>query len=217
MPDSKLKARALVASAMSQWTTGDKDIGRAKLDAGLAMHAAFRNPSGFAYSAIYAAENLHRDGETDEAIALCQQTLPYFREHVGILARGAQLTNLTSYLLAAGRLDDARETLDEALPMTLEMEPVTVLCLVQGVAEVAALEGQPAKAAFLIGYVDRGLRSYSGGRQITEERQLERIVASLVAGGMDAERLDRLRSQGATMSSFEAQRLAGLAWRHVTN
>lgn len=213
MPDSKLKARALVASGMSRWTAGDRDIGRARIDAGLAMHAMFRNANGFAVSAIGAAENLFRDGETAEAIELCQRALPYFREHVGVLARGVQLSNLTSYLLAAGRLDEARQCFGEALPMTTEAEPMTVLCLVQSAAEIAALEGQPAKAALLIGFVDHGLSAYSGGRQITEQRQLERILASVSAQGMDEAKLDSLRGQGAAMSSFEAQRLAGIAWR----
>lgn len=217
MPDSKLKARALVAGGMSRWTAGDRDIGRARIDAGLAMHALFRNASGFAVSAIGAAESMHRDGETEEAIALCKQALPYFREHVGTLARGVQLTNLASYLLAAGRPDEARQYLDEALPMTTEAEPMTVLGLVQSAAEIAALDRQPAKAALLIGYVDHGLRAYSGGRQITEQRQLGRILASLAAQDMDAETVARFRAQGGAMSSFEAQRLAGIAWRRVTN
>ncbi len=217
MPDSKLKARTLVADGMSRWTAGDRDIGRAKIDAGLAMHAAFRNPSGLAHSAISAAEDMYRDGETDEAITLCKQTLPYFREHVGNLERLVHLNNLTSYLLAAGRLDDARGCIDEALPMTIDAELMAVLYFVQSAAEVAVLEGDSARAAFLIGYVDHGLASYSIGRQITEQRQLERIVTRLTTKGLETEKLARLRGQGAKMSSFEAQRLAGIAWRIVIN
>ena len=213
MSDSKLKARALVANGMSRWTAGDREIGRHKIDAGLAMHAAFRNASGFASSSINVAESMHRDGETEEAIDLCKQTLPYFRENVGRLTRAVQLNNLTSYLLAVGRLDEARNCLDEAQSLTIEAESLTVLGLVQSVAEFAAREGQMVKAAFLVGYVDNGLQSYSGGRQITEQRQLERIVASMVAQGVDREKLARLRGQGAAMSSFEAQRLAGIEWR----
>lgn len=215
IPDSKLKARALVASGMSMWTAGDRDIGRARIDAGLAMHALFRNTNGLAESAIYAAEAMHRDGDTEEAIAITRQTLAYVLQHADIPTRGMQLSNLTSYLLAAGRLDDARRCLDQALPMTLEAQPLTVLGFVQSAAEVAALEGHPAKAALLVGYVDHGLESYSSGRQITEQRQLERILAAVAAHGMDLEVLARLRQQGAAMGPFEAQRLAEIAWRHV--
>jgi hypothetical protein len=213
MPDSKLKARAMVASGMSMWTAGDREIGRAKIEAGLAMHVVFRNTNGLAESAIYAAEAMHRDGDTDEAIAISRQTLPYFLQHSGRATRGMQISNLTSYLLAAGRLDEARGYLDQVLPITIDAQQLTVLCLVQCAAEVAALDGHLAKAALLVGYVDQGLRSYSSGRQITEERQLERILSSLVTQGMDAEKLSRLRSQGAAMGAFEAQRLAGIAWR----
>ena len=70
--------------------------------------------------------------------------------------------------------------------------------------EIAALDGDLVKAAFLVGYVDEHLGSFSGGRQITEQRQLDGILANISAGGMDGEKLARLRAQGALMSAFEA-------------
>jgi len=94
--------------------------------------------------------------------------------------------------------------------MSLELEPMNLLCLVQSVAEVSALEGELAKAALLVGFVDHGLGLYSGGRQITEQRQLNRILDRIAEGGMGEEKLERLRSQGVAMSPFEAHRLAGI-------
>jgi hypothetical protein len=85
----------------------------------------------------------------------------------------------------------------------------------QSAAEVAALDGDASKAALLVGFVDHGLEQYSSGRQITEQRQLDRIIATLGAHGMDAAQFTRLRGQGAAMSAFEAQRLAGIAQRQA--
>jgi predicted ATPase/DNA-binding winged helix-turn-helix (wHTH) protein len=208
MPPSKLKARALVTTGIDIWAQGDKNVGLAKVDAGIAMQMALGNQRGRFKSHMYTAEILHRDGDNDRAIALGYAILPSLREEGTAEELGGQLDNLAAYLLAADRPDEAEPLLLEAAAILPHDNGNGHWCLLQNAAELASLRGQLETAALLLAFTDRGFASWADGRQATEVMQRGRIVARLAKGLAAADR-DRLATRGGAVSAFEADRLAG--------
>ena len=210
MPPSKLKARALVLGAVHKWTAGDKLLGRARLEAGLAMHIAMGNTRGYWKSIMLSAEIMHQKGDTMEAIALVLRVVPELQLYANAQEHAGQIDNLCVYYMAVGDYEAARPLVAECGARMPRDDKNAMWCIFQNASELLAHDGELESAALLLGFVDAGFASWEDGRQATEEMQRDRIIALLDAGDMSSARQENLFAQGGCMSLFEAEVLAGL-------
>jgi len=120
-------------------------------------------------------------------------------------SEATDLSNMTAYLVALDCFDDAREHASQALEAAREIRaPVITALVLQHVAAVAALQGDPdethrakklEQAAMLLGFVEARLSSLGVRRDYTEQQEYERVVVALrIALG---ERLGKLVALGA--------------------
>lgn len=210
MPVSKLKARALVLGAVHRLLAGDKLMGRTKLEAGLAMHIATGNTRGYWKSVMLSAEIMHQVGDTQDAIGLVLRVLPELRLYANAQEHAGQIDNLCVYYMAIDDYEAARPLVAECGERMPRDDVNAMWCIFQNASELMAHDGDVERAALLLGFVDAGFDSWEDGRQSTEAKQRERVVALLDAGGMSAARQGELLSKGRALSMFEAEVLAGM-------
>jgi hypothetical protein len=210
MPQSKLKARALVLGAVHRWLAGDKLMGRTKLEAGLAMHIASGNTRGYWKAVMLSAEIMHQMGDTRDAIDLVLRVLPELRLYANAQEHAGQVDNLCVYYMAIDDYEAARPLVAECGARMPRDDTNAMWCIFQNASELLAHDGDLERAALLLGFVDAGFASWEDGRQGTEVRQRERIIALLGAGGMPAATQDDLFAKGGLLSMFEAEVLAGM-------
>jgi predicted ATPase/DNA-binding winged helix-turn-helix (wHTH) protein len=210
IPDSKVKAWALVAVGTQAMIDGDRTAGLARAEAGLAMHAQLGNSKGRYRSAINLCEMLHGMGDTARALRIAEQILPDFRRDGSSLQLCIMLTNIAAYNFALGQPDAAEAPLREAIHVVPRDGGHWHWCLLQGMAELAANRGAAADAALVLGFTDKCFDGWIDGRQATEAAQRRRLMSLLQDALADGER-DRLIQEGRTLSLFEADHLVGFA------
>lgn len=210
LPVSKVKSWCLVAIGVRLWIEGQVAAGLARAEAGLAMHLDTGNLKGRIRSAINLCEMLHKRGDTERALRVTAEILPEARQHAAPLQLCMMLTNLAAYNFALGRIDDAAGPLHEAVRRAVPAaDDHWHWCLLQGMAEHLAHRGAADTAAMILGFVDSSFDAWADGRQATEEFQRERILAKLAESLTPAAQAS-LMQQGAALSLFEADHLAGL-------
>ncbi|MGB3339787.1 MAG: winged helix-turn-helix domain-containing protein [Devosia sp.] len=209
-PSSKLKARALVLSAVHRWLTGDKLMGRTKLEAGLAMHLTTGNTRAYWKSVMLSAEIMHQMGDTKDAIDLVLRVLPELRLYANAQEHAGQIDNLCVYYMAIDNYEAARPLLAECASRMPRDDTNGMWCIFQNASELLAHDGKLETATLLLGFVDAGFASWEDGRQATEARQRDRIIRLLDVGGMSTAQREQLFEQGGCLSMFEAEILAGV-------
>jgi hypothetical protein len=210
LPPGKTKAWALVAVAVERWRGGDRDAGLARAEAGFAMHLAMGNPIGLFRSVMNFGETLHHGGETGRALELIERIAPQMRAHYQKWWLGALMGNAVSYHLALGQVGAARAPHREAVRYRPHDRTRWQMGPVENAAELLLHESEPARSALLLGFVEHYYAELADPAQTTEQMQLERIAAGLAAA-LPADEIERLRRQGATLSFFEAEHIAGFA------
>lgn len=212
LPTCKTLAWALVAIGVNRWTSGERESGLARADAGLAMFDALGNPPGLFRAAINLGEALHHGGETRAAIAVAERYLPRMR--AAAVRNGAWLEmiagNLASYYLDVGEPETALAYYAECWAHTSRIGGFWHAALYSPGAELALARGRPDAAAMLVGFLDRFIAESDDPLQPTEARQLARVVDRLAPVCAPGE-LQRLRSEGARLSYFEADHLVETA------
>jgi len=103
-----------------------------------------------------------------------------------------------------GRLDEAREQLDEALDLSLAIYITrnVTLCLV-GYARLALAAGDLERAALLAGAVE-GLRRRAGLGAWPMLRQPEAALLDRIRQGLSADRFGQMYAAGTRLSQREA-------------
>jgi len=103
-----------------------------------------------------------------------------------------------------GRLDQARELLDDALNLSLAIRVSrnVALCLV-AFAQLALAEGDPERAALAAGAAD-GLRRRAGLRAWPVLRRGEDELTDRIRQALGADRFDQVFASGARLSQREA-------------
>jgi hypothetical protein len=210
IPSSKLKARALVLGAVHLWLAGDKLVGRNKLEAGLAMHVATGNTRDYWKSIMLSAEIMHQMGDTRDGIDLALRVLPELRLYANPQEHAGQVDNLCVYYMSIDDYEAARPLVAECGALMPRHDENAMWCILQNASELLAHDGNLETAALLLGFVDAGFASWEDGRQGTEVRQRDRIVAILNGGSMSGAQQTGLFEQGSSLSMFEAEVLAGL-------
>jgi predicted ATPase len=146
-------------------------------------------------------------GDLDAALAGFRETVALYRK-LRLTDRwvlGPSLANLAGVLTERGDLDEALVAAREGLPL-LRNKGYTWI-FVDHVALRAALAGKMATAARVAGYADSTFAAKETSRQPNEARARARLQA-LLHEKFAADELERLRTEGATMSEDEAWRMA---------
>jgi tetratricopeptide (TPR) repeat protein len=142
-------------------------------------------------------------GNIDRAIELMRAALDRSNSQLGYGDRGVAFANLGEYLIAKGRLAEARSQLEDALSILIDSGTYSSLICLQPWAGLAGLEGRLPEAAQLVGFIDaerarRGQLLYPG-----EHALYDRLMGILQAGLPSVE-LEASKSKGARWSEAEA-------------
>ncbi len=207
MAVSKVKARALVVIGTSHLERGDRLLGLAKCEAGLAMHHATGNTRSGLRSGLLVGEILHHGGDNAQAIAVGTRMLRELRAAGYKQELGYQLSNLAAYHLADNAPDQALEMLLEAVEYIARDDTNWHWVVLQNAAGMEAIAGDVRRAARLMGFLDLRFGSLPDGRQPTEQIQRTRIMERLAASLLPSV-LAGLLKEGESLSSFEADYLS---------
>jgi tetratricopeptide (TPR) repeat protein len=146
-------------------------------------------------------------GDLDAALAGFRETVALYRKsrltYRWVL--GPSLANLAGVLTERGDLDEALVAAREGLPLLSDKGYTWIF--VDHVALRAALAGKMATAARVAAYADSTFAAKETSRQPNEARARARLQA-LLHEKFAADELERLRTEGATMSEDEAWRMA---------
>jgi len=144
------------------------------------------------------------EGQLDAAIARGREAVVSCRAGGSLLTLSGSLRNLSGYLIRAGDLAAGRATAQEALRLAQSLgDGIKVTLSLEHLALAAALEGDVATAARLVGYGDACHARLSQTRQRNEQAARETVQARLEAG-LDAETRARLMAEGAAWSEDAA-------------
>ncbi len=209
MPNSKTKAWGLVALGMHMWLTGDRLAGLARCKAGFALHVETGNPNGRFRSVMNFTEILHKTGETRLALELIDDILPDLYRLAPRLHRANQLGNIAAYRFWLGDIEAAGAAYRESAATIPRDGSYWHLCALQNGAEWQFWLGQAANAALILGIIDARIREWPDGRQTTEQMQRDQLGQRL-ADALGAATFEQLLAQGAGLSVFDADHLAGL-------
>jgi non-specific serine/threonine protein kinase len=142
-----------------------------------------------AHVALLLAELEHQAGDAAAAARLGRQALTAERALNDLDAVTFDLCNLSAYLIALGRWEEARSHAREALSLALERQIASALVwALQHLAAISALRPSRSAAsanerrslaARLIGFVDARLGALKLRRDFTEQTEYERILAAL--------------------------------------
>ncbi len=146
-------------------------------------------------------------GDLDAALAGFRETVALYRKSrlTDRWVLGPSLANLAGVLTERGDLDEALVAAREGLPLLSDKGYTWIF--VDHVALRAALAGKMATAARVAGYADSTFAAKETSRQPNEARARARLQA-LLHEKFAADELERLRTEGATMSEDEAWRMA---------
>jgi predicted ATPase len=134
------------------------------------------------------AEWEFRGGDASSALQLASESLAIDRAYDDKLNIAITLSNVTAYLIALERYDDARTSGREALVRARDAQwEIGTAFALQHLAAVAALQQMlgtghdevHARAAHLTGYVDARLQALRALREHTERQEYNKILAVL--------------------------------------
>jgi hypothetical protein len=152
----------------------------------------------------YLAELEFRAGNVRAALKLASDGHARHRKLDDRLDMLVNLSNAAAYLLALDRHDEARASAREALKLALQEENALWTAFgLQHLAAVAALQGDKARAARVLGFVDGRMAELEHLREHTEEQEYQRAM-TLLRNDLDGGELQRLIAEGRSWSEDRA-------------
>jgi hypothetical protein len=163
-------------------------------------HLALGNTVGEHTTVINLAANEFARGEPARAIALLHGILPAARLGGDKELLATAFGNLAGYLVAIDDLAPAAQAASDGISLLAPGEPghLWVAVLIELLALVHALRGEPARAATLGGYADAALARHGYQRELVERSALARTNEALQAV-LAPHDLERLRAEGAAL------------------
>jgi len=162
--------------------------------------------------ALNLAELEFRDEAVATALRLIEEALTVFRAfgdtHLAAHAR----YNMSAYLIALHRYDEARTAARDALTAARDMQwPTGFTLTLQHLAAIAALRPSPdasviedrRRAGRLLGYVDARVVELEMLRQYTEQQEYDAMIPAL-SDALGENELSRLMALGSNLSEDEA-------------
>ena len=192
---SPLYARLLGDRSAILRAQGTPEAARAPREEALALADELDDEWSRALFRSQLAEIEFLDGNRELAIELTEAALENARR---VRQEPFVLCNLAGYRLALGRIDEAIPCLREALALS-PSNPYDVQAAVGHCATIAALRGQYARAAVLIGYVDAWFER-SGAQRDASDRMYYDTLMSLLRPELGDAQIAALRAQGAARS-----------------
>jgi ATP/maltotriose-dependent transcriptional regulator MalT len=187
---------------------GDLAAARADLASARRSGHALRSPMVTAFAEAVLGEVSRHAGEPAEArslLAAARRRLDEANEVTGVVPRVRMLplTGLARVATAAGRLDEARGLLAEALRLVMPAVPgpfqdrPAIAAVTEALADLALADGRPADAARLLGYAAAVRGAPDQGSP--DVRRVEAAARSALHG-----EYERLHVQAANMSADAA-------------
>jgi non-specific serine/threonine protein kinase len=176
---SKLMASVLEHLAFAREQSNDFARARELYAEALALYrAGFGDPTVTARIANNLAEVEFHSGDALMALKLAEEALTSDRAFRYTDSAARDLCNMAAYLIALGRLKDARDKARESLTLAVAVNnEVLVLFALQHLTATAVLSASAdvtpegySRAARLIGYVDSRLDALDALREYSEER-----------------------------------------------
>lgn len=208
-----LTGTALESLAMARMTSGDIVTSRAMFHEALSIFRSIGAEQSIANVTANLAGTEFRAGDAAAALRLVGEALTTYRAlnnpRVALI-----LCNISAYLIALDRFEQARDYATEALALAeaSHME-VQIAWALQHLAAVAALRHGDAataaanddrrRAAWILGYVDARLTALDTSRKFTEQRERDTLLASL-RDTLGAGALAGLLAAGAAMTQARA-------------
>jgi hypothetical protein len=187
-----------LARSFAQDSTGARPL----IETSMAIMRAIGDRRGLAAGEITLAEICYSMGEVDEAIRITRELIDSNRPNRRQMT--VALGNLAAYLLSQDRVEEARFVILAGLQESRAVgHSGSIARLVEHAALTAAMAGDAARAARLIGYGDAFYALGAASREYTEETALARTRA-LIAARIAAAEAARLESEGAAWSESEA-------------
>jgi predicted ATPase/DNA-binding winged helix-turn-helix (wHTH) protein len=150
------------------------------------------------------AEHYLAQGQLDAAIAQGREAVASCQASGSLMVLNIALRNLSGYLLRAGDLVAGRATAQEGIRLSQSLgNGMTVAMCLENLALAAALGGDAALAARLVGYSDAFYQRIGFTRQDNEQEERETVAARLESE-LDGETRARLIAEGAAWSEETA-------------
>ncbi|HEY5425204.1 MAG TPA: tetratricopeptide repeat protein, partial [Candidatus Tumulicola sp.] len=209
----RLTGTALESLAMARMTAGDLAGSRPLYLEALSVFADIQDEQSIATVSANLAGMEFRAGNPESALRLAQDALVTQRAtnnpRVALL-----LCNISAYLVATRRFDEARDYAREGLTLAEERHmEVQIAWAVQHLAAIAALrhgevQSESAakdrrRAARILGFVDARLIALETSRKYTEQQERDALLTAL-REAIGAAALDDLMAAGAAMSEDRA-------------
>jgi tetratricopeptide (TPR) repeat protein len=205
----KLEARRSTGVALASLALAREDVGDIAEARSLCMQAvevvkSIEGERGNVDLANYLAELEFRAGNADAALAIASEGVARYRRLNDRLYTLVNLSNAAAYLIALDRYDEARTHAREALELAVqEKNALWAAFALQHVAAVAALEGNGARAARLVGFVEARMAELKHRREHTERQEHDRIM-TLLRKELAGDELERLMAEGRARSEERA-------------
>jgi tetratricopeptide (TPR) repeat protein len=153
---------------------------RALCNDALRLYRAAGDEHRAAGAQLNLAELAFAAGDTREAVELADATIALVRRLQVPNLEAVALVNATGYRLVLGEVEAARALGRDALAVARfgQIHSLVTVAL-QHLATVAALRGDPARAARVLGYVDAWYARERYAREPTEAKTYELLTASL--------------------------------------
>lgn len=146
-------------------------------------------------------------GEIDLAVERANAAIAFLRGDELHNDLGWALVNVATYLLVAGRHDEARNAAREALSLVGPVGGFILRVCLQQCALLAASAGNPKEAARLLGFVDAGYEAAGELREPTEQLVYDALCEKLRIALTQAA-LRQLAEEGASWTEDAAARAA---------
>jgi len=174
---------------------------------GISLDEALGDFERAAVERLNLAELEFADGNVGEALAHIDSTLQVLRGRHAV-AEVVALLNSAAYRIVQGELRAAEAAAERALRLSRRQgRRLWETIAIQHVATIAALEGDPAHAAQLAGYVDACYAEEGVAREPTEVRMLNLLNAAL-SDQLTVDERSALDRSGRNLTNDEAFDLA---------
>lgn len=202
---------ATTALGGARYAAGDLEAALALATEALKLSEAAESDRLAADARATLAEIEFARGRADTALALNEETMRFFRSRVNRLGLLLMLANSAGYLIALGRLEEAREYAGDALRRARAIGMTHGgLWAMQHLAAITVYrvdvdDREPAlrRAAFILGFVDEAAIRRAMPRYASEQHEYDEII-SVLRAAFGHEQLEKLMAAGATWSEERA-------------
>jgi predicted ATPase/DNA-binding winged helix-turn-helix (wHTH) protein len=203
---SKHLTVCLRSFAITRYFMRDFDAARPLIAESEAVARNLGDRRGLAAAQIAAAELEFAAGRVDDAIDRTKVMLA--GDHINRRQLTLGLGNLAAYLLAAGRVAEARAAALDGLKAACALDwGAAIVRVIEHLALVAALRRKPDIAASLAGFGAAFYAKGTASREFTEIATHERLTAEL-AKALTQEQLRTLMAEGALWNERRAVEVA---------